>query len=425
MKKRIYRLLGMIMVCILLTACQDTRQQEEAGKLSETTDTASGADGSENGASDTNAADTGTSNQAADESIPAPAKYLTEDPWEKLKEDPYGNYRETGGEIACITDHAAVMDGSYNEAIYDGIEMYALAAGISYSYYCAENDTSQAYRAAMMDAIANQAKIVVCTGYNFDKPLGELQDAYPDISFLLIDGVPTDKDGAAVKISDNVHCVSFREEQAGYLAGYMAVAEGYRRLGFIGGEEIETVIRYGYGYLQGIDDAAKDMGLTDVSVDYWYAGTFEPSREIEERAAGWYENGTEIIFSCGGYMYQSVLKAADEKDGLLIGVDRDQSALSERFLTSAFKDLANAVVISLDDYYASDGKWSQEFAGKEARYGVEENCVGIPVLDTKWRFQHVTESDYYEVYKRVKSGEVKVDDKTGAQPKVSVAVRTY
>lgn len=335
--------------------------------------------------------------------------------------DLYGDYRTEGGEIAFICD-SIVMDGSYNEAVYKGIQTYALAAGISFSYYIVNGDTLECYREAIDHAVSNQARIVVCVGHDFGEPVALLQKVYPQISFLMIDSRPVDDEGNAADVADNVHCVFFQEEQSGYLAGYLAVLEGYSSLGFIGGEEDPAVIRYGYGYLQGINDAAEDMELTDVTVNYWYADTYQPDQKISDKASKWYSEGTEIIFSCGGSIYKSVLEAAEQEDGMLIGVDVDQSLLSQRFLTSALKNLTNAVIISLDDYYAFGGRWSVEFAGRESLYGAQEDCVGVPVMNTEWRFKQVTKDDYYKILRRVKFGEVLVSDETDVPPELSIGV---
>lgn len=344
------------------------------------------------------------------------------DPMADLLKDHYGDYQEKGGEIAFVSD-GIVMDGNYNEVIYEGIQMYALAAGVSFSYYNVEEDNLEGHVETVEDAILNQAKVIVCAGYDFQEAVGELQDVYPDICFLLIDGVPVDTEGEPLKIEDNVHCVSFKEEESGYLAGYMAVLEGYRNLGFIGGKEEPPVIRYGYGYLQGIDDAAKELDLEDVTVNYWYAGTFQSSEEICEEAARWFEEGTEVIFACGGFLYESVLEAAGREKGMLIGVDVDQNKRSEYFLTSAVKDIANAVVISLDDYFAEGGKWSEAFAGQNVRYGMTDHCTGIPMLETEWKFRYVTMGKCYEVLTQVARGEKSVSEEIAERPSVSVTVK--
>lgn len=346
------------------------------------------------------------------------------DPMTELLKDPYGDYREKGGEIAFVLN-GSIEDGSYNETIYEGIRMYALAAGASFSYYQTADDSPKGHQDAIEQAAENQAQIIICAGYDFEESVGALQDVYPEVSFLLIDGVSAGKDGEPIAISDNVHCISFREEESGYLAGYMVVLEGYRKLGFIGGkEESPSVVRYGHGFLQGINEAAEELKLEkeDISVNYWYSDSFLPEQGIKDMAAKWYKEGTEVIFACGGGLYESVLAAADEADGLLIGVDVDQSLLSERFLTSAVKDVANGVILSLDDYYASGKKWSDTFAGQEVRYGAKERCTGLPMSDTEWRFKKATEEEFNEIYKRMRRGEVSVSDEIKKKPQVDVTV---
>lgn len=343
------------------------------------------------------------------------------DPMTELLKDPYGDYQETGGEIAFVFD-GVIEDGSYNEAIYEGIRMYALAAGITFSHYETEEDSPKGHEAAIKHAVLSHAGIIVCAGYDFQETVEEVQGEYPEISFLLIDGSSEDGEGKAVKLSKNVHCVSFREEESGYLAGYMAVLEGYRKLGFLGGRKEPSVIRYGYGYLQGIEDAAQDMGLEDITVNYYDTGSHLPAQETKELAQQWYEAGTEVIFACGDSLYEAVLEAAKEKDGLMIGADRDQSSISKRFLTSAVKDITNGVIISLDEYYAFGRKWPKDFAGKSVRYGAADRCAGIPVQDTEWRFQNVTKEEFLEIYQRIRNGEIRISDEINQKPNVDIAV---
>lgn len=339
---------------------------------------------------------------------------------QKMFEDPYGDYSETGGEIAFLTD-GSVEDGAYNEAIFNGVRMYALGAGTSFSYYHADPNAPESYEEIIQRAVEDNAGLIVCAGDVFGEAVGALQETYPQTSFLLVDAVPHDGDGEEISPAQNVHCVLFHEEQAGYLAGYMAVWEGYRNLGFIGGREEPAVLRYGYGYLQGINAAAKDLSLDDVVVNYWYADTYSADIAVREKADGWYENGTQIIFACGGGLYESVLEAAENQDGLMIGVDIDQCRVSDRVLTSAVKNIGPAVTDALDEYYASGG-WSEEDAGQVKRYGVEEGCAAIPVIDTEWRFKEIPTTHFFEIYKQMKRGDRTVSDAIDAPPEVAIAV---
>ncbi len=354
---------------------------------------------------------------------------------QKMFEDPYGDYSETGGEIAFLAD-GSVEDGGYNEAIYNGVRMYALGAGVSFSYYHADPNERESYREAIQRAVEENAGLIVCAGEIFGEAVGALQETYPQTSFLLVDAVPYDAEGEEVSIAENVHCILFHEEQAGYLAGYMAVWEGYRNLGFIGGSFVDydladsaegyrtmepPVLRYGYGYLQGINAAAKDLSLNDVTVNYWYADSFTADISVREKADSWYENGTQVIFACGGGLYESVLEAAENQDGLMIGVDVDQCRVSDRILTSAVKNIGPAVTDTLDEYYAAGG-WSEEDAGQVRRYGVEEGCAAIPVIDTEWRFQQIPTTHFFEIYKQMKRGDRTVTDAIDAPPEVAVFV---
>lgn len=339
---------------------------------------------------------------------------------QKMFEDPYGDYRETGGEIVLLTD-GPVEDGGYNEAVYNGVRMYALGAGKPFSYYNANSDDPESYRKLIERSAQENARIIVCAGNDFGEAVGAVQESFPQTAFLLIDGVPHDGEGEALALSENVHCVLFHEEQAGYLAGYMAIWEGYRNLGFIGGKEEPAVLRYGYGYLQGIDAAAKDLSLDDVVVKYWYADTFSPDIAVREKADGWYAEGVQIIFACGGGLYESVLEAAENQDGLMIGADVDQARVSDRVLTSAVKNIGAAVTDTLDSFYANNG-WSEAQAGQVRRYGVEEGCAAIPVVDTEWRFKEVPTTHFFEIYKQMKRGDRAASDDISEPPSVAITV---
>jgi len=344
-------------------------------------------------------------------------------PQEGFENTPDPDYKVTGGEVALVTDLSSVMDDGFNQAIFEGLMYYSDAAGVSYSYYSASRNDQADYDGAVLRAIEDGARLVVCGGAHFDSTVGLFQDKFPDIHFLMVSGIPKDEKGNALPISPNVHCISLHQEQAGYLAGYLAVLDGYRELGFIGGEKLPTVIKYCHGYLQGASDAAIALDIpADVSVRCWYSGTFNPSPEIERISREWYEDGTQVIFACGGSIYQSILKSAEQWDGLLIGMDVDQSHLSKRFLTSAMDGLQRSVIIALDDYYANGKKWDEEQAGQIISYGAEHKCVELPTSDEAWRFENATVDDYAAILRQLRDGTVQVSDETATPPDVKINV---
>ncbi|HOF99859.1 MAG TPA: BMP family ABC transporter substrate-binding protein [Clostridia bacterium] len=337
-----------------------------------------------------------------------------------------GGKKETY-EIALVTDVGNIDDKSFNEGTWNGVKEYAEENNKTYAYYRPTEDSQAARVETIGTAIEGGAKVVVCPGYLFETALYEVQDKYPETMFILIDGQPNDGDythegGMPIyKTSANVHCILYQEEQAGFFAGYAAVMDGYRNLGFLGGMAVPAVIRYGYGFVQGAEAAAAALGLAagDVNVKYWYCGVFAPSDDIKVKMSGWYSEGTEVVFACGGGIYISALAAAEEGSGKVIGVDVDQAGESELIITSAMKLLTQSVKIALGELYANDGKWPETAAGKTAVLGAAQDCVGLPTAEGSWRLSTFTVEQYNALYEQVKSGAVVVD--SSADPAVKPA----
>ena len=329
--------------------------------------------------------------------------------------------------IALVTDVGNIDDKSFNQGAWEGVVAFAeskgLVQGDGYNYYRPSEDSTEARLETIGTAITNGANVVVCPGYLFEDAIFAAQTEYPEVQFLLLDGEPHTADYVTYETTANTHNILYHEEQAGFFAGYAAVKDGYTKLGFLGGMEVPAVQRYGYGFVQGADAAAKELGNTaDVSIKYWYCGSFSPSDDIKTKMAGWYTDGTEVIFSCGGGIYLSACAAAEAAGAKVIGVDVDQSAESATIITSAMKGLTNSVVLALEDLWANDGKWSAEYTGVTANLGVLEDCVGLPTAAESWRLTTFTVEDYEALYAKVVAGEVEVSPATDVAPTVEIAV---
>ena len=242
-----------------------------------------------------------------------------------------------------------------------------------------------------------------------------MQDQYPDVQFLLIDGEPHSADYSVYSTSKNVYCILYKEEQAGYVAGYSIVKDGYTQLGFLGGMEIPAVQRYGYGFLQGVDAAAEELGV-DVNVKYWYSQSFVANDEIMTKMSSWFTEGTEVVFACGGKIWLSANAAAEANSGKLIGVDVDQAKDSDLMVTSAMKYLGHSVVTALTDLYANNGVWPDAVAGQTSVFGAAEDMVGLPTAEGSWRFQTFTVDEYHTVMEGIKDGSITVSNDTAAAP---------
>lgn len=291
--------------------------------------------------------------------------------------------------------------------------------GIETEYFKPAEDTDEERINSIDLAIAEGATVVVMPGYLFGPAIAEEQEINPDVTFIgidITDGDVVNLSGEATGVKDNVYICSFEEEQAGYLAGYGAVKDGYTSLGFLGGIAVPAVIRYGYGYVQGINAAAEEMGV-DVNVKYYYGGQFYGDDAITAKMEGWFADGTQVVFACGGGIYTSVVDAAKEYDGKLIGVDVDQHAkLGDICITSAMKGLGSAVTDALDAYF--NNEWSSH-AGKSEILGLGQgDYLGLPTDDASWGFKTFTKDEYETILSGLKDGSISVSNDTENQPEV-------
>ena len=313
--------------------------------------------------------------------------------------------------IAVVTDVGQLMDKGFNQGTYEGAEAYANANGITMKYYqpgggadATDNDRID----AMKQAIENGAEIIVTPGFLQAAAIEAVATENPDVKFIFVDGWAMG--------FDNVTAIVYKEQESGYLAGYAAVKEGYTKLGFTGGGGggNPAVNRFGYGFAQGASAAAKELG-TDVELKYSfkYGDTFSASTELQTQIAGWYADGTEVVFSCGGSMFQSVLSAAAEyEDAKIIGVDVDQSGESSKVITSAVKGLSASVEQVLGQFY--DGKWDAELANVAQNLGAAENATGLP--EDTWSMENFTLEQYQELLGKIANGEVTPDAEYPADP---------
>ena len=329
--------------------------------------------------------------------------------------------KEVSGDqmIAMITDSGDITDESFNQITWETCVAYGKEHGIETEYFKPAEDTDEERINSIDLAIAEGATVVVMPGYLFGPAIAEEQEINPDVTFIgidITDGDVVNLSGEATGVKDNVYICSFEEEQAGYLAGYGAVKDGYTSLGFLGGIAVPAVIRYGYGYVQGINAAAEEMGV-DVNVKYYYGGQFYGDDAITAKMEGWFADGTQIVFACGGGIYTSVVDAAKEYDGKLIGVDVDQHAkLGDICVTSAMKGLGSAVTDALDAYF--NNEWSSH-EGKSEILGLGQgDYLGLPTDDASWGFKTFTKDEYETILSGLKDGSISVSNDTENQPEV-------
>ena len=327
--------------------------------------------------------------------------------------------------VALTCDTGTIDDESFNQACWSAVSAYM---GDDCQYYIPEADASDEDRETMIrQAVNDGAEVIVCVGYLYGASLAWAAEQYPDVKFIAID--VTQGDIGTDSIPTNCYCITFKEEQAGYMAGYAVVKDGKTKLGFLGGMAVPAVIRYGYGYVQGADAAAQELGQ-NIEINYFYGGQFYGDANITSRMEGWYSNGTQVVFACGGGIYTSAVEAALKSNGYVIGVDVDQNYIGVNgvadgsyaynpFITSAMKGLSAAVETALSDIEA--GEWG-EISGSNGNFGLEDgDYVGLPTDEDSWNFDTFTVEDYEALKEKIASGEITVDNSSDDATKPTVS----
>lgn len=307
--------------------------------------------------------------------------------------------------IALVTDYGDIDDESFNQGTWEGILAYADQHGMEIEYFRPTDVSDADYIDSINLAVELGFGIIVTPGFLFQRAVYESQNAHPDVKFILLDAQPRDGDGNFV-VGPNTLSIFYNEHESGFLAGYAAVMEGFRDLGFMGGIAVPAVVRFGIGYIAGAYFAAHqaEVDINFPNNRYAYLETFDPGAGIETQAAGWFNDGTDVIFAAAGGAGLSVMNAATDTENWMIGVDVDQSSLSDRVITSAMKALAASVQLALDAYYVDEA-----FPGGETWYlGAENDGVALP-FETS-RFETFTETDYNEIYALLADGTVEVPD---------------
>ena len=344
--------------------------------------------------------------------------------------------------VAMITDYGDITDQSFNQTTYEACKAYCDPAGIPFEYYKPNGDSTPE-RVAMIDAaVADGYNVIVMPGYAFAEAIKETADTYPETTFIALDVGetdlnPLDENGNPPAdpyvVPSNVYCAVYQEELCGYMAGYAAVKLGYTHLGVLGGMAVPAVQRFGYGFVQGADAAAVEMGIADqVVMEYAYGNQFFGDADITAYMDNWYQTlGVEVVFASGGGIYTSAAEAAAKVGGKLIGVDVDQSANINTYgegmcVTSAMKGLAETVKHMLSEVVAGN---FANYGGKIETLGLVNgddptaNYVQLPMETTQWG-DGFTQDDYKALVKAMFDGEITVSNDVTMEPAANATTIT-
>ncbi|QUA53947.1 BMP family lipoprotein [Aristaeella lactis] len=336
---------------------------------------------------------------------------------------------ESSMSVAMITDYGDITDQSFNQTTYEACKAFCEAATINFQYYKPASDSDEDRISSIEKAIDDGFNVIVMPGYAFGPAIQKVAPEYDDITFIALDVSEGDIGDLAAAVPANLYCAVYQEELCGYMAGYAAVKLGYKKLGFLGGMAVPAVVRYGYGFVQGADAAAAELGAEDVEIKYVYGNQFYGDADITAYMDTWYSNGTEIVFACGGGIFTSAGEAAQKAGGKVIGVDVDQKGTIDSMygegitVTSAMKGLAATVNTELASIL------NGEFAGgKVENLGLvsdnpEDNFVQI-APSTQFA-DGFTAEDYAALVVKMNAGEIKVSNAIDAEPATTAAKVEY
>lgn len=312
-----------------------------------------------------------------------------------------GNKSKT--EIALITDVQGMSEETSEYSALTGVKKFAEKNNKTYGSFTSEEKSTRSYEETISKALKSGAEVIICQGKELETAVYDMQKEDLSVKFILLDGVPHAAGSEKEKLRGNTHAVLFSKEQAGYLAGYSAVREGSTNLGFMGGEEENSTIQYGSGFVQGANEAAKDMGLAadQITIRYRYLGTEITSPDVEQTAQSWYNEGCQVIASCDFSILNAIGKAARQKGKQVITMNNTLEDFSGAILTYVGNDYASVT------YQILNSIKEKSYAGGEKEIvGVDTNSVRLDM--NKSAFQTFTEDQYNQLYEELSNGKLKV-----------------
>jgi basic membrane protein A and related proteins len=273
--------------------------------------------------------------------------------------------------IGLVTDINQLNDRGFNQLAFNGLKRAERELGI---------EARVAASKSAVDYIPNLTRfardgydLVIGVGYTEIDAMATVSQRFPGTSFAIVDVANADLDGGRY----NVLGLLFREQDVGYLAGYLAGLAEKRRAGpdvvsSVAGQKQPPVDRLIAGYQAGAKAAAP--GIRTIN---GYSQDFEDQAKCKEVALNQIAAGSGVVFQVAGACGLGALDAARERGVWGIGVDADQSFLGPHILTSAMKRVDTAVFLAIQSVLEGT------FEGGDATYTLEENGVGLGKISPK------------------------------------------
>ena len=311
--------------------------------------------------------------------------------------------------VALVTDIGGLDDRSFNFLANKGLQDSKKKLGVQGRVFISKSNAD--YVPNLSTAARQGYNLIISVGFLMGDATAAVAKRFPNVKFAIIDnsGAPKDLKGRPT----NIRGLLFKEQEAGYLVGYLAglqsknVPNSAGVIAAVGGLKIPPVDRFLGGYYQGAKKA-----YPAVKVEHSYSQDFVDQAKCKEAALNHIANGATVVFQVAGQCGLGVLSAAKEKNVFGIGVDADQGYLGPHVLTSATKKVDVAVSSTIAVAKASGAKFRTGF---NAVFTVKNGGVGYGKLSP--RVQPSWVRALAGVRAQIASGQIKVTQ--SAPPPVS------
>jgi basic membrane protein A len=294
--------------------------------------------------------------------------------------------------VGLITDLGQLNDNGFNELAYNGLKRAQSELGIEGRVV--ESKSAADYLPNMSTLARQGFDVIIGIGFAQGDAIATAAKRFPDVKFAIVDYDHAFLEGAPA----NARGLLFREEQVGYLVGYLgaltAKRDGAGVIGAVGGVKEPPVDRFIAGYRAGAEAA-----VPGIEVVHGYSQDWEDQAKCKELALNQIADGADVVFQVAGLCGLGALSAAKDKKVWGIGVDADQSFLGRHVLTSALKGVDSAVFLTVKA--VQDGAWE---GGGNSVFGLDQDGVGLGTVSPNANVGDVKATE--EVEQRIADGEI-------------------
>lgn len=265
--------------------------------------------------------------------------------------------------VTLVLSVGGVNDQSFNQGAWEGAKEATEELGVEVSYL--ESNSDSDYMQNIETAVDEDADLVVGVGFQLGDAIKEAAEAYPEQSFAIIDSTYDE-------VPENVRCITFNEEQAGYAAGLVASKMTKTgKVGFVGGMDIPSCSNFSIGFKKAMEEV-----LPESKTLIQFTNSFTDAAKGRVVAEQMVKEGVDIIFMAAGGGNSGALEVVKENNIKAIGVDMANNYLApDHIVTSALKNVGEGLKLTIKDF--TDGN----FKGGEVKYDISNGGVGFEKTD--------------------------------------------